>query len=757
MADNLAGWSNLTDSAGRKVREYKLTLDEGGFTDVMLKVQAVGVELVWQVFVLVSTLAATLLGIIGNPSWLDGLDRTYQSITSKMFAFANPLVIAVASFSILLLWIFLDKTKSTSSRIESNDMNRIGAAIAMMVCIGALAANPFALLKFALSLVQAGVEELAGGSVQNYNVFSVDSMIRTPTLIINYGSAVSDTCAELWSRQGTLPDNGSCFDANADQPSAMMLILSVLALGMAVCALAFALVSVWKFLKHMTMTVLGFVSIPWVAAISMARRRQFDQIGAVFAVAVGNLFMVFIIQVIALGGPALLSELMSTWGASGNGVLQMLVMSFLYLLLTGVMVSATRKNSALVRALKADTSLAMRTYFGAPVVNRMNNMSSRVNLRSARHYGGEVADRARRLRNLMSNQKGKSNMEDLDPVQKVVNLVGATAGGSGSGKVVTSAVMLGKELLPGKGGAVTKQRRDGRGQFVPSTRGKGQPLGDVFDVIRELAAIHCVGNLDTAARRTPKALLGEDAIKSVRKSVPALKDLDDKYIATLVSLIHGFNRTAVNPLFGGRTPKAQQQQIIQNIIVTIINNINNGGGGEGAAPLVITPDGKRDGGGGGAALSPGEVAMMRRMERGNAEARMLGSTGYGTGRDDDTAEVQRSLGSGKDRTVVVPGKALTRLKVDSGYRNDLVGSSITPGDCTATAESLPRVMDRARTEADFDRINYVSRASGSNDIYELPDDPSQHAMFTGNPDHPVEPSTGVGFGDHIGRYLPSMK
>lgn len=752
---NLVGWSNLTDSAGRKVREYRLALDEGGFTEVMTKINAWGVDLLWQLFMLLSTFAATLLGIIGNPTWLESLDRGYQRLTASAFSIVNPLVLATGAFGVMMLWIFLSKSRSSTSRLDSNDMNRIASAIAMMVVIGALAANPFAILKFVLSFVQAGIAELAGTDTVAYSVFSVDAMIRQPTLIITYNGAVSDKCAEAWSKQGSLPDNGSCFEVNGDQPTALTVVLALLALGMAVTALVFAGVAAWKFIKHLTLAVIGFVSLPWVASVSMARRRQFDPISNVAVVAFGHMAMVFAVQVIALGGPALVSGLMSGWGQSGSAVLQMIALMIMYLLLTGFMVTATKKNGALMRSLRADTRTALRTYFGASVSDRIENTSIRNTFSRSLARGERIGRGVHHIMGKTAQLRRRRSVEDdLTEAQRTVNLV------SGEGKTVeiAGAALTGRASSVGKELARLSAKSDQKtgARFVPSTRGVGKPLDDtnigaVFDALVALAAAQGVASLSSVPARVAKPYTDPEILAELRKRVPGLKGLSDRNLKKLIEGVVAMQHVAGGhrPLFGGRTPQGRVTQLIQNFLIDLDININRFGpdelGGT-AAPIAPRPDGGRDGGG--AALTAYEryaAFQQAQQRRYSADAALLHRHG-GFAVDSDGVAVQSvtSIGSGNRVSTreIKPWRPTSR-----STPSERVGSPVTPGDTVESVMGLSDLTERAMDEADADALRAKLSAQGERVSVTLPEGHAHELILSPNG---VTPKTGMGFGDYIG-------
>lgn len=738
MANILTNWSNLTDSVGRKINEYTLSLNRGGIIDWMPKMYAFGVDLGWNVFMTLVALAATFLSWVGNPSWLDWLDETYRNLTENMFSIINPLVLATLGFALLMFFILLDSVKSNTTTFDKNDYNRIAAGFSIMVCIGVLVANPFAILKAALSVVHAGVATIAGETVTNYSVFSVDAMIRQPTLIITYNSSVDEKCADLWSTVGSLPDDGSCFPVGGNTPSAITMVLVVLSLFMAVCAGFFAAVAVWKYLKHLTVAVLGFVSLPWVAAVSMFRRRQFDQLGSVAAVAGGNMLMVFIVQIIALGGPALVSELMSGWGQGGAAVLQLFAMAITYMVLSGIIVAATRRNGAIVRALRADTSTALRTYMGSPGAGI--NMGGSTSLRQTWHeVRGKGANIYRQLQGKSAevNKKEKDGVDQLDKVQQTSQVPDPTFSR-------TEAIV--REFIPTN--AVTRfaiakwDKRKGRG----GRKGVGVIEGTAEELKRTLPGVDGVRG-EAALRNTaskPNVRATEDELKTIRELVDGLSgDGDEKALDALFQYLMAHDLIdADNPVFGGRTPEPMVREIVTNTAIDILNQVITTNMFHTAAPaetVAVTVSGDQ--------IS----ATQRFFDHEREYARRSDAGGAVLNQPVGLDGVQSTVRGGAPGKEFVLSQAVQRFRVrERQARNAYRGSPVTRGDVAATKNGSQPITDRADDEALMEHVSHKLRARGENGVIAYTDDPVHDVRFT--PDHPtrsVSPAVGVGFGDNI--------
>lgn len=355
MSNLLFSWSELVDSAGRKVKEYKLNYDYH-WNDVIPRICGTITEIEWNVFMFFAVSGGAFLSWVASPDWLSSLDKLYQNTVVKALGAVNPFVVGVAGFGVLMTFLMLDKVKSTSNRLDSQDMTRVATAIAILGGISVLVANPFMILKAALSVVQTIVASLADDDNGTMAAFSVDAMVRQPTLILSYGSAVSEKCARMWSETGSLSARSGCIEAGADNPGPGYTILGLMSMSLGFVVFLFSAVALWKFTKHLTTSVFGFVSIPWVASVSLFKRRQFDQLGKMFATASGHMIMVFIVQVISLGLPTLVSRVLHEWGQTDYAILQMMALIACYVVFTALLISTTSNTSKLTQALKTNAT-----------------------------------------------------------------------------------------------------------------------------------------------------------------------------------------------------------------------------------------------------------------------------------------------------------------------------------------------------------------------------------------------------------------
>lgn len=759
MSNPIFSWTDLADSAGRKVKDYKISFDNG-FLDVMGKIYTPITTVLWDFFMFLAVGAATMVGWIGNPKWLNGLDGAYKSATENFFSAVNPLVLAVGGFGILMFYIAVDKAKSTSTKFSKEDINRVVAAVALMGFISVMMLNPFALLKAALSVVQIIVAAITGDDSATMSAFSVDAMIRQPTLIINYNGAVSADCAETWSKTGKLTDSSGCY--TTDSSSAETILLGGLAVVMAALAFAFAAWALWKYVRHLSVAVFGFVSLSWVAALSLFRRRQFDQLATVFAISCGNLVMVFVIQVISIGGPALVSEVMQDWGQSGYAVLQMIFLAITYLVLLGLLVAVTNKHSALVTALKADANNSLRI-MGSPGSSKYTSLQGKTLRESWSALRDKAESTHTRYKMLKGGAaggfaflKGKSaeldtgssdgggQMENLEDVQSTVSL---SAGPSQPRSVAADTVPV---SIPSRFRRMVNASKEFRKAVVDGARNAADGLpavparvpvagasavaqgvvNDVADEIKDrgwsLDDVQIMGasHLEALTSQLSELQMSRDLLQQIERALTARNMILDE------------------PEFGGRSAPDQVRSAMEDALNGFIKDMNSSEtltvGTYDSVPVVV-----------------GRVSHADRMaeftrSRNSMEQLSIGAISAAYSSDGEQVQSTASLGSRSEATPI-SSKALVRYQPPGprSFPNAMHGGPATRGDVGLT--KLTTLCDRGSSDAMMEEARLKATVMGEVVIPVIPlEDVSQSVRFSPDrPGSPVSPASGVGFGDSI--------
>lgn len=737
MLKGLLAWSDLRDTGGRRVSDYELTFDYG-FIDWDGKLMGMGATFLWSFFMFMSTVSATIMSWVSDPSWLDGVTDAYEDLTRSLFSVVNPIYIAVMTFVILMVIILAGKAKSVSSRLSKEDINRITAGMGIMLVVCILVANPFALLRTALSLAQTIIDIITGGDAAS--AVSVDALIRQPTLLITYGHGVTESCANTWSRGGT-EAAATCAGSEATASEATVLV-SFLALMLSSAALTFALVALWKFIVHLSVAIIAIIVIPWVAASTITKRRQFDGF-ARHGVTIGaHLLMAIIVQVISIAGPTIMASVLGNWGTDDWAILQMLLLMVSWVFLTGFLFFVTRRKGALSRTLKTDAHATLTSLLGGS--STVNNALNKVDV------------------------QGRSplrNARNPIPKGKAAQLLSVAVGASKNGKPVQDDVTdAQRHITINSPRAIEYRLTDGkvdRRVVTPDapalTSGTGR-VGKMVSAMRRGREALKYVSAETVLARAAEAERArlESAGETVNGSVPSTPqpipvNFTTEDVKSLSREVVSSQRESDTPMFGGRSPRTSVEAAILAEIEDTVRKAREIG--QVAHVRVDRVDSS------GAVVEKLSAADLHRSlresrtRRGSAEASLLNG---GSVRDDDDSvrlTVNYSAaksGSGDDSRAMRIWRQVRRRAVDAG-RNALLGSPATRGDVRDGWSN--RDTERAYEEVDRYHAVQKIRAIGGSPNSRVDIDPTSSALAVeatpNSPYGPVSSRYGLGFGDRI--------
>ena len=740
MLKGLLAWSDLHDSSGRRVADYTLDFTYGlfGWAKELLGMFA---TFLWTCFMFAGVVAATIMSWVSEPSWLDGLTEGYENITRSLFEAVNPVYIAVMTFVILMVIIMLGKAKSTSTKLSTEDINRITAGMGIMLAVCILVANPFALLRTALSVAQAAVDVVSGGDAPS--AISVDALIRQPTLLVIYGQGVPENCAAIWSRGGT--DAAQTCAGSEPTPSESTIILAALSLMLSAAALTFALVALWKFIVHLSVSIIAVIVIPWVAASTITKRRQFDGF-ARHGVTVGShMLMAVIVQIIAIAGPSLMGRLLGNWGTSGFAVLQMLLLLVSWVFLTGFLFFVTRRNGALSRTLKTDAHATLTSILGgsSTVNNALNRMDmqgrhpvsgarKRITKGTAAIAGGAVA--------LMSKD-GKTVKDDVTDAQRITK-------NAEYDKVVEFILKNGEVHRALKSAPSTES--------VPVAAGAKSGKGIKNRTLAIARATKGALRYATAeyvverARREAQAQVASGT-HPLQLNAPVPVNFTNDDVKSLSREVVSAQRDSDAPIFGGRSPRTSVESAILAEVESTIRAAREAGQTANVSLERVSSSGEVVG-----KMSATEMHRAlrdARSRRGAAEVSLL--NGGAARSDDDAIRMTVNYASAKagrgDNPIAGRVWRTVRRSASGAARNALLGSPATRGDVSDGWRNGD--VSRAYAEVDLHHASMTMRAMGGspNVRIEIPDtDESMMVRATpGSHYGPVTPRYGIGHGDRI--------
>lgn len=728
------------------------------------------IELVYIVFLFFGVVATKVMEFVTDPWWLDSLVEGYEKISKQAFTFVNPILLGAFAFTVLMVYVLFDKVKSASMGMERADVERVGAGLVLLSIIVILALNPFYLMRFALSLVGSAVDSLAGTDVSSgTSAKSVDALLRSPTLAINYAGervhADSPGCRdEDWSRKADGFTGTACIQPEADYGTSMHLIIAVIACAMAASALFFALAAWYKFVKHLSFSIIGLVLLPWVAAVSMMKRRSFDLLGRTFAVSAGNLLMAICVQMFTILGPVMAGLFLTPFakGASSSGIVfSMLIIWISYFALFLLLLYVTRKNSALVRALRADATTALNTYMAAPgapgaffgmVNNRTTNNSMmkqlRQQLRKLRRNSFEEDDMA-------SDRRDHS---DITPVQKVINYTRLR-------NAPVKVLDMGTKMLPAATSSYSRSvtyNRDGSSSLQDAADRMGfaarrmqdssSGIQSASENLRSTAYWSQLAEVERQRKNGVEVNFNPTTVVSATVNpVVALpgggtldtsKDSGTDHEAVRAKILNT-NMNSPYPAFGGRSSRAEIERIVEDTVqqvesrrAQVIQNTNAREGVIDAEVISVVDTPARN------VTNDLKAYRGARAMRERSSMRTMDDLAGSSSTDQVQSTIRAARGK-SSRMDTYPSYGKQRgMKFPSAYK----GAACTRGDTarTVSQQILRSGEAEAVTEAAVNRL----KARGESVIIRIPSEVSSIILTSDNYDLPSA-DPGMGFGDRV--------
>ncbi|MFA5707528.1 hypothetical protein [Mycolicibacterium sp.] len=374
---------SATDSDGASAAKYKLHYLGNHFVNQDSWVFGMAVQLIFTAFKMMAVPANALLGLVlSSGSWLDPLAEGYQQLLEPLFRIFPPWLIACLGLGIVAVSMLMSRPSSTASGLLNSDtLNRVGTALAMVIAVMVLTYNPFALVSKVLELANGfsvGLAAAVTGSAHNTTTSAgqalVDASIRTPAIALNYGREFTADCKSQWSQAmlsgQSLSENSGCFVegqnlAGPDTVGTALFMLLLPALPM----LAFSIIAAWKYVLHLSMAVICTLATGWVAAINVHRRRGFDRLSQSIALAGAHLLMAVVVSMVSVALPALCAGLATELlglvsDAQAQAFALMLALGIGFAVSTWVLFRVTGNTSALVRVLHADANSTMEKVLG---------------------------------------------------------------------------------------------------------------------------------------------------------------------------------------------------------------------------------------------------------------------------------------------------------------------------------------------------------------------------------------------------------
>lgn len=430
---------NVADSDGAKAASYQLHYIGSGLSNQDSWVFGMATTLIYTAFKMIAVAANGLMGLVlSSASWLDPLSDGYRAVTAPIYAVFPPWAIACLGLGVVGLSALRSRPQATTNGLfNSETLDRIGVALAMMLMVVILTHDPFAIITrimelangFSVSLSAAVTNSGQTSTITAGNAL-VDSSIRTPTIALNYGDGFSDTCKTAWSQammagrelpaaSGCYPPDQNIASGDTVMTAALMLILPALPM------LVFSVIAAWKYVLHLSMSVISAVAAAWVAAINVHKRRGFEQLSSMFALTAAHLAMAVITSMVAVALPTLVSGLATQVLSLANDDPD--VQAFLLMISLGVgfAVSAwlisriTSNHGVLVRLLKTNANVTLEKTLGVAPAAKLSQVSKSFTTWSSARDAENKANPPKSATPMRSaSELAKANEREERPVAK---------------------------------------------------------------------------------------------------------------------------------------------------------------------------------------------------------------------------------------------------------------------------------------------------------------------------------------------------
>lgn len=381
-----------TDSDGARAARYRVVYEGSVWSNQDSWIFGMFTALLYTVFKVVAVAANGLLGmVLASGSWLDPLSEAYRKFTEPFYRIVPPWVIACAGLAVVVVSVWRSKPKATSQGLmNSESLNRIGVALALMFMVIILTHNPFALLTKVLEVANGfsvGLSSAVTDSTNSTTITAgqalVDNSIRTPTIALNYGNEFSEACKTAWSQAMTsgteLSKDSGCFTEGQNHAGPDTVITAfIMLIFPALPMLVFSVIAAWKYVLHLTMSTLCTVAAAWVAAGSIHKRRGFEQLAEIFARAASHLAMAVVTSMVAVALPTTVAGLATQLlglvsdDAQTQAFVMMLSLGVGFIVSSWAIYRITSNHGLLVRYLKANANITMESTLGMSPVKLSN-------------------------------------------------------------------------------------------------------------------------------------------------------------------------------------------------------------------------------------------------------------------------------------------------------------------------------------------------------------------------------------------------
>jgi hypothetical protein len=348
------------DTDGGRVDHYQLFLDPSLFNP-MHQVYSSGAKFLYMIFMVIGSYSTAAIDWVVNPDKLmKPLSDFYQNVLSRVYQVAPPQILVGATFAALVVSIFFRQSPGgeNKTRLTKAHWDRLSAGFAVMLFVLALAANPFRIVRGVLSTIATFSGYMTGtdGSTLDKTMAgnNVNLLLKPMSQLLTYHDTLPAECSSKWSYGVNVDMPPRCLTASqkaATDPDELSILLSIMAVAVAVCFGYFAIVGLSRLLRHLFLAVFYSIGLMYVGVVSLAQRRPFDPLAKSLARAGAHfLFAIALVVVMAVVPTVVLA---SVHGTSWLPLwLQFVALGAAYVVAAKIIVEMTKDSAPLAKILE---------------------------------------------------------------------------------------------------------------------------------------------------------------------------------------------------------------------------------------------------------------------------------------------------------------------------------------------------------------------------------------------------------------------
>lgn len=368
----------LQDSQGVDLADYQLVFTPG-LTNISGNIFGIIADFLYAPIVFITGIAAWVADLLANPSTVfGGLEDAFTSAVSPVFDIIPVPALAMLAATITVAMIGMKKTSSARETLATDGKRAlIGIGAATIVVF--LASNPFIIVGGVVNFTSSAIRELFAGWSGTGGSVLMDTFLRPMTQMINFGGVLNDACNSQWTSAVSSGGNLTCVDEDViKDPTAMQGFTAGLGIIVALVVLVFQVFALALVLYHFVSAMVGSGFVLYAACIAIARRHNFDFLARTAGFVGAHLVMLFMILVVSLAGPGLITAAAGSMQGDQPGSARLLasvvLMPLGYGLLIFVMWKLASRTGKVARFLRIGANRKMHQHYATEGTSTLQAM-----------------------------------------------------------------------------------------------------------------------------------------------------------------------------------------------------------------------------------------------------------------------------------------------------------------------------------------------------------------------------------------------